>query len=1158
MARKVILALLFIVKVSTDAHSQNVSLKAKDVSLEKVFSEIGRQTGYSFVCTTTLLQQSHKVSVALRSVPLKQALDSCLRDQPLTYNVVEKLIVIVTREQTGEIKSEEATLSEIIKGSVINEAGEPLPGVTLFNRNNKLTSTSDEHGKFQIPARDKDLLEFTSIGYKTLVKRIEAFNTPPAQEHKHEPLLIKLFIDAKGMSEMVVMGYGELKRKDITGSVSSIRTGNLKEMPLLTADQLIAGRAAGVQVSQPDGTPGGMARILIRGGSSLLGGNAPLYIIDGVQVNINNPFIDTKAEMINPIEAFGNDNRDNMLSGTFTRGINLLSGIAPQDIERIDILKDASSAAIYGSVAANGVVMITTRKGKTNQQPVVDAQLQTGMSIAIREKLLNATEHNMILKEAALNLNEARALRGEAPDASANLILQNQERLRRTNTNWQDLVLQSALQYSAHLSVQGGSAKNRYYAALGSVNQNGTVLKTGLKRTTGIVNVDQRIGNRLLLTIRSNIGYTRNQITNGVYPQALLAPPFIAPYTPEGKINVYEGRNLGGYDFMGFQNPLALLNGQNSASTLNLRNSIGLEYELLNHLTFRSQASLNYTYYSQLNYSPPETVIASVAGTESSGNGTGTQGNRISTNTFYENTLTWNHYFQNGSHVNLVGGTTWQVNYNHASSESAQGFANGLFNTDFSLATTSLPSTHQKSKSSLLSFYLRSNFTFKDKYIVTFTGRSDASSKYAPAHRVGYYPSGGIAWRVSKENWLKKVTWIDDLKIRASVGYTGSQNISDYLYFSLYSAVNYQGQTALVSSQLGNNHLKPELTLQKDLGLEFSLFHSHLRGSIGYYEKWSRDLLFPTQLPYSTSYGATIVNEASLYNKGIELELSGNFSPARHFTVTSDLTISANRSRVENIKQDFSDPNHSYTPGNTIIRSGEPVGLIYGREFMGLIQNQLELDAYKASFPQYARYQGPYLGIGDPMYKLTSPTSTTTETMIDEKLIIGKGSPLFFGGFANKLTYKNISLDLLLTFSYGNQLIYLPGIRNGMVADLTNKTTSIRNHWAPENRNATYPRLIFRENSVTGIASNHVYDASFLKVKTVKLAWQLPFKPGLKKKIREFTLYIAANNLYSLTNYPGTDAEVNNDPYSLISGYSDVGSYPATRSYIAGIACKLW
>jgi TonB-linked SusC/RagA family outer membrane protein len=1133
---KTALAVLFFALAGLHGFSQSISIKAKNLTLGKIFSAISRQTGYSFVYANEQLHLAQKVSIELKAAPLKTALDSCLSGQPFTYHIVERFIVI--RQAT----TNPPPAAGSITGTIRDETGQVIHGVTIFNRQKKLTAITGINGTFHIPAAENDQLEFTCIGYKPLSCNASAASPDPGQGNNRKHLLIMLSIDAKEMSDMVVMGYGVLKRKDITGSVSSIPGKNLRNS--LLTDHALAGRAAGVQVYQPDGTPGSMSRIIIRGGSSLLGGNTPLYVIDGVQVNTHNPFIDTRAELVNPIEVLGNDNSNSMLFGTYSRGVNSLSALNPEDIERIDILKDASSTAIYGSLAANGVVVITTRKGKANQRPVVELQAQAGISSAIREKLLNASQYAKVLKEAALNLNEAKAIQGEAPDIIANWILQNQNRLGSINTDWQDLVLKTGMHYSAHLSLQGGRTKNRYYAALGYTNQEGPLLQTGFSRMGAILNLDKAICSRLRVLMRSNLGYTKNQLTNGIYQQALLASPASAPYKTDGRLNVYRGNNLGGFDYMGLQNPLLLLKGLNDAKTTSYWSSLALEYDLLNQLTFRSQASLNYTHYAQVNFTPPEAVIASTSGIASSENGTGTKATRLSVSTFYENTLTWDQSFSNGSHLNVVGGTTWQLNRHESASESAQGFANGVFNQDFSQATTLLEPIRESSKNSLLSFYLRSNCTIRDKYIFTLTGRMDASSKYAPVYRAGYFPSGGVAWRLSKENFLNKVSWIDDLKVKASAGFTGSQNMLDYLSLTRYTTVNFQGQPAQVVAQLGNNQLKRETTFQKDLGLEFSLFRSRLRGSFGYYEKWSYDLLFPAATPYSSSFGGMLINQASIRNKGIELELSAIFIQAGHFTWTGDLNIAGNRSKVENIDQDFSDPNHSLTPGNSIVRAGEPVGLIYGRRFTGLIHNQSQLEAYKAAFPQYARYQGSYLGIGDPMYQLAPADSATGMSTIDNKLIIGQGTPRFFGGFAHKLSYKQLSLDLQFTFSYGNQLLYLPGIRNSMVTDLTNKTTGILDHWQPGNPYTATPRLIYGENRATSIASNNIYDASFLKVKTIKLSWNVTPK---------WIVYAAATNLYTLTNYPGADPEVSNNPYSLISGYTDTGSYPDTRSWWTGV-----
>ncbi|WP_089898490.1 TonB-dependent receptor [Chitinophaga arvensicola] len=1118
--------------------SQTVTVSFKEVPLQQVFSVIKQQTGYVFFYRSKDLSDVSPVSAEIRDVPLKVALGKLLQDKPLNFDI-EGNTIVISRKATPQPDGgkKEATPPEDVRGKIIDVKGSPIPGVTVRVKGSTVAAITDQAGVFVLHNTDSHaVLQISCVGFESKTLNMGGKLTVEVE--------LKAKVD--DLNQYVVVGYGSTKRKDLTGSVASVNVEEVKNVPFASIDQALSGKAAGVQVTQADGSPGGVAKIRIRGGTSLMGGNDPLYIIDGVQVTIQNRYIQNQAEVVNPVETGGSDNFGNGVSGSFSRGLNSLAGLNISDIESIDILKDASATAIYGSKAANGVIIITTKKGKLNQKPVLEANYYAGVSAPIKEKLLNSTDYLAMLTEAAKNLNAAHALAGEEPNDKANQIINNPESLGTANTDWLKLVLRNATSQNADISVRGGGSGSRYYTSLAYTKQDGVVLGTDFSRISGKISLDNEITSKFRVITNLDYGFTKNNITNGIYPAAMYAPPTLPARNPDGSFYRFLGSQIGGYDYQGFQNPLILLDGINEGKTSSLLGSLSGDYDVLKDLKFRSTVSVNYNMYHQLDYVPSSAVIASASGASDSNGGTGTQAQSEDVNVFFENTLTWEKQFNENNRLTLLGGTSWQKYRYNAFSASGQGFPDDKYLNNLSSAAITLPSTGTSGQNTLLSFYVRANYALKEKYLLTFTGRSDASSKFPANNRVGYFPSGGIAWRISEEPFMKGASWINELKLRASAGYTGTQNFGDNLYYTLYTPGSYGGVNALLPTQLGNDKIKWESTLQKDLGLDFELFGSRLRGVIGYYEKNTTGLLMATQLAPSSSYSSVIANFATINNKGLEIDLRTDFIKRKNFQWTGALNVSGNRSKVLDISGDFTNAGviSSYISGNTIVRKGESLGQFYGYKMKGVIQDQKQLDDYKKVF-KYAVYYAPYLGIGDPMFDIADDGYYKSD-------VIGHSQPDFFGGFTNTFTYKNFSLITLLTYSYGGQMLYLADVQNKYISSFSNKGVRVKDRWTPENPVNDRPRLILNENNMPP-SSNDVYDASYIKLKSITLTYQLPHKVATSMHIREASMYASATNLFTITKYPGPDPEVSNNPYSLINGGTDVSTFPTVKQFNIGL-----
>jgi TonB-linked SusC/RagA family outer membrane protein len=1153
--------------VHANGIAQKVTLSGKDLTLKQVFAAVENQTGFVIFYNEKIFTSTRPVSLSVHDMPLKDFLDVVLKEQPLDYVIQDKTIFLSRKPQLGAAERPSQNQGQLynepappLSGIVLGPDGEPLPRVTIAVKGGKTTVISDDNGRFTIDVKQGDILVVSSVGFEKQEIKIK--------ENKAINITMKRLVQA--MDEMVLIGYGSAKRKDLTGSVSSVNVDEVRNIPFVSIDQALAGKATGVHVVQADGSPGGIAKIRIRGGASLIGGNDPLYIIDGVQVTIQNRYVQSAADVINPVERLGGDAgyANSTIGSSFARGLNTLAGLNINDIETIDILKDASATAIYGSRAANGVVIITTKKGKKNQKPVLEANYYTAMSKAVTEKLLTADQYRAVMLEGAQNVNALRTAQGKPLVPVATSIINDPNFLGAANTNWLDLVTRTGITQNADLSIRGGGTGTRYYTSLAYQNQTGTLQGTDFSRIAGKINLDNEITERLRVITNLDYSFTRNNITNGAYSTALFAPPTLSPYNADGSPAVFDPVSFGSSGFSGIQNPLLLLVGKNRSKTTMLLGSVALELDVLKSLKFRSTASVNYSNYHQLTYVPSSVTIASTSGGSASSNGgVATQAQTQQTDVFYENTLTWDKQFNENSRLNFLVGTSWQQTKAQTFSASGQGFPDDNFLNGLSSAALALPPKANESQSSLLSFYLRANYAWKERYLFTVTGRSDASSKFPKNNRVGYFPSAGLAWRASEESFVRNVKWLNELKFRVSAGYTGTQNLGDNLFYTLYTPGSYASTNALIPTQLGNDRIKWESTVQKDAGIDFALFNTRLRGAIGYYEKKTSGLLMAYPVATSSGFTSALVNVADISNKGLEIDLRGDIVRGKKIVWSIAANISGNRSKVTHINRDLQNPrqpsdrdpfyNSVFSIGNTLLREGEPVGLIYGYKYEGVITSQKELDAYKAAslYAQYGLLTN--LAIGYPRYALID---TGIYKGHFARNVIGSAQPKFYGGITHTVSYKQFSMIALFSFSYGGDLLYLPDVKSLGVGDRTNRNTRILlNHYSASHPDANRPALVLTETNTygTGPSNLAVHDASYIKLKSVSFNYELPAALLSKLHMRTAMVYVSGSNLFCITSYPGPDPEVSNDPYSLINGYTDAATYPSMRQYSVGVRIGL-
>ncbi|RZK27281.1 MAG: SusC/RagA family TonB-linked outer membrane protein [Flavobacterium sp.] len=1133
-----VLLLSAILHVNASSYGQGISLSEKNAPIKAVLEKIRKQSGLNFLFASTNLKNAKPVTINVKNTDLQLVLEEVFKNQPFEYSL-ENNSVVVTKKDSSLLEIIMRSFTDItVQGLVKDENDVPMAGVTVRVKGSSIKSViTDKSGSFTISVPEDSQLTLSFLGYRD--KEIKAAST----------LNITMELGMNELNETVIIGYGTAKRKDLTGSVSSINVNEVRNVPFMSLDNAMVGKAAGVQVIKADGAPGGAVRIRVRGGTSLIGSNDPLYIIDGVPMTVTNNYV-TSTEMTNPTENYGGENaRATAISGSFARGLNNLAGLNMEDIESIDILKDASATAIYGSKAANGVVIVTTRKGKRNEKPILEANYYGGFSRRRNQKVLNREQYLSIMREAAQNRVNENTRVNLAQNAAIVSVANGTANLGDADTDWLDLVTRNGLTHNANLSVRGGGTNSSYFTSLSYSQQQGAVIGTDFSRLSGKINLDSEIGTRLRVNTNLDFGFTKNNITNGVYANALIAPPTISPYNTDGSFSNFDLYNVGN-DF-GAQNPLALATATNLGKTNLLLGSLSGEYTILKDLKFKSMVSVNFNSYKQRNYIPSYLEIDNPNGQGgvSAGLGVGSQALNESANTFIENTLSWNKEFNANHRLDVLGGQSFEKYRAEFFSAEGRTYPDDTFLNNLSSAATptQVRGSNPSGQYALLSYYLRANYAFKDRYLLTFTGRTDISSKFAEGSQAGYFPSGAFAWKVNEEPFLKNVKWINELKIRVSAGITGTNSIADNMFRTLYTPSSYAGASAIVPSQLGNDKIKWEETLQKDLGLDYVLFNNRIRGTFGYYDKTTDGVLLNVSTAPSFAYGNVVVNVAKVQNRGLEFDIRGDVIRSKTFNWNTAFNISRNRSKVLNVNGGpFSNPNNrnAISLGTSVVREGDPLGLLWGRISTGVIRTQAELDTYKAAYSLWDIFE-PRLNIGDLAYEIDPATGDA------KRSVIGNALPDFFGGFTNIFNYKNFSLTTLLTFSYGNELLYQNDVSNRSVVNNVNKGIDILDHYSASNPNSSRQRLIWGSNTYN--TNENIYDASYLRLKSITLGYELPRKLTTAWKIRMASLYVSSTNLFTVTNYPGLDPEVSDAPGSIIGGGRDLSTYPVTRELTFGI-----
>ena len=916
-----------------------------------------------------------------------------------------------------------------------------------------------------------------------------------------------MIAQAVQLNTIVTVGYGTQRRQDVTGAVGSVQVEDVPAAVTPNVGQMLEGRVAGAQVTQNNGAPGGGLSIRIRGTNSIAANTEPLYVVDGI------PAI-TGSGSNDPYQ-------------------NPLSALNPNDIESIEILKDASSTAIYGARGAAGVVLIQTKRGRRGENhTTVDAAY--GTAVASREiPMLDEIQFAQLVNEARVNAGLSAQYTPAQLDTMG------------VGTDWQNLVLRRAPQTSYTLGFTGGDDRTRYLLNGSYFNQNGIVIGSGFSRYAGRVNLERTVTSRLEAGTNLTISATNNGIQSSdntlgssTVMGALWFNPAVAPKNPDG---TWVQNSPVTWPI---ENPVAKVDEQ--LQKRRLFNTIGnlyAQYKLAEGLQARSSLGMTANFERYLSYSP-RTIPGG-----SSSNGSGSEFSGETYNLVNENTLDYRRQIL-GQALDLLGGFTVQRYRNETLNGSNSQFSNDLLGV-YGLGTGTLPNTSSGySDWSLLSWLGRASYNVSDKYLFTVTGRRDGSSRFGKNNKWGFFPSAAFAWRAIDEGFMKNQKLFSDLKLRLSYGVTGNQEIGLYNSLARMSGSNYAlGGTTVIgyatSSTAPNPDLKWETTRQANLGFDMGWLENRVTATVDVYQSRTNDLLLTVSLPASSGYSNQLQNVGSVENKGVELSLSTVNLAGRRLSWRSTLSAAANRNKVTDlgIVKEILYTDDKGISGQTggavmIIRVGEPLASFYGLKTDGLYQ-QGDACPLKTKRPTLDCVPGEYKYVD---------VNGDGSINGNDRVILGNGQPKWYGGLTNEFTAGPFNLNVFLQGSFGNDILNGPAINTRNVNTFSNQTADALNRWTPTNTNTDIPRA--NANRPREVYDVHVEDGSYVRLQTLTLAYRVP--PRLLRG-NNTRLYVTGQNLHVWTKYSGFDPEVNSFGGDARARGIDLGAYPRPRRWTAGL-----
>ncbi|MCF2442700.1 TonB-dependent receptor [Dyadobacter sp. CY345] len=1061
--------------------SQKISINASGSEVKKVLNQLEKQADVRFVFSSKLIQSGRKVSVNAQNKPLYEVLDDILTPLGLQYEISGKIIILKRNESMPETAPpvKNNAPKKNVTGKVLDESGAGLPGVSVVLKGTQSGTTTDTNGQFQLEIGDdiasKAVLVFSFVGFKT--QEIVLGN--------QASLTINLALEDKSLQELVVIGYGQVKKSDLTGSVASIKSADLNAYPATSMVQSLAGRAAGVYVSQNTGAPGSAISVRVRGTNSIQGSNEPLYVVDGFPYS-GNPTLLNNA-----------------------------------DIESVEVLKDASATAIYGSRGANGVVLITTKRGKTGRINVEYDGYYGVQKIRKKLDLMDATQYAQFYNEQASN------------DGLAPHFTQDQINGFGKGTDWQDQVLQTAPVQNHSVSVNGGSEKTRFSISGSNFNQDGIIIGSNYKRNSLRFNLNSDLGKRFKVDINSVLSRIDSDRKNsekgnrgGSLISAMLSGyPTISPLKEDGTLsNLGEAYSWGSNAII---NPLNFIKEQTEHIQSNKVLANGaITFEPIPGLVFKTLGGIESTDDRTNGYTTTRFVNSKGSAFINT--------TRVSS-LLSENTVSYNKEL--GKHnLSAVAGFTYQDFTSTKLNTSGSGFiSNTQESYDIGAAATQGVPFSNYEKWSLMSYLGRVNYTFNNRILATISFRADGSSRYSEGQKWGYFPSAALAWRLAEEDFIKKIPFISDLKIRAGYGRTGNTAINPYFTLNQLASSQVVFGDALTIAYSPSARLaaplKWETTAQTDVGIDLSILNNRFSFSADYYVKNTKDLLNNVQLPSSLGYTYTIQNIGKIQNKGFEFSANAKVLEGA-FKWDLSGNISFNKNKVIKLyggNDILGDAiNISVINDNiNILREGESLGAFYGYVSKGYDDKGLVV---------YEDFNSN--GVRDA----------------GDKKIIGNPNPDFTYGLNSSMSYKNFDLAIFVQGSQGNDIFNLSAVNqtNDFGQALNMPKEVFENHWTPENPNAKYP--VIKTSSQPQVSDRFVENGSFLRFKNIQLSYNVPVSKLNIKWMTHAQVYVSTQNLFTITKYSWYDPEINSygGSNSILQGI-DHYVYPVAKTTTVGI-----
>jgi TonB-linked SusC/RagA family outer membrane protein len=1082
MRNIIILMFLTVFQVfADDSYSQNtkLTLNLNDATVENVLEQIESQSEFYFLCNNKLVDINRKVNIHMEDQNISDILAQVFEGTNVDYFVIDRQIVLSPDTYLSNIKSKLQPIT--VTGKVTGEDGTPLIGATILEKGTTNGAITDVEGNYSLDVSPGATLVFSFIGMTS--KEI-----PIDGQTKIDVSLVEGFIE---LETIVVVGYGTQKKRDITTAVSNVKMEDVEKKSMANVSQELEGKAAGVRVIQSSGKPGGDFTIQVRGATSITAGNEPLYVVDGIPTSS-------------------------------------ISQINPADVESMQILKDAASCAIYGARAANGVVLINTKRGSITKPVVSFRSVYSINQVAKQLDILNAKECAQLINEEKINAGQAAVIN---PDTIT------------TDIDWQDEIFSTGNTSDMQLSFSGGSEKTQFYLSAARLKSEGIIKPADYERYSFKVNLDHQMFK--WLSLGSNINLSRSKSsdivdTDPVHGEGVIltALVYTTPYTPKYKANGDYGANphQGGWD-----NPYSEMYGSNAATrSSSLLGNVFAKINFTKGLSFKTSMAIDsyFRNYDQFDLQAHSEYNRSLGGNAVS--------NSIQQFVWLnENILDYN--YSSGKHaLTALAGMTSQKSLRDYSHMQVQGFPDDKVQT-LNAGASPLSAYTDKSEWTLRSYLVRVTYAFDNKYLFSSNFRADGSSKFGPSNKFGYFPSASVGWRISQEPFFSSISAVNDLKIRASYGLTGNQNgIADYGHLGLiglggvypFGGTIYPGS---YPSSIANPDLKWESTKQTNIGIDLSLFRSRITFAADVYFKNTSDLLLNVNLPRSTGFNTGIQNIGKISNKGVEIELFTH-NLTGNFRWNTNFNFSLNRNKVIDIG---GEDKMIYTAGIvrergnvTLIKEGEPLSVFYGYVSEGVD-------------PQ----------TGYIIFKDADDSNSIDDA---DKMIIGDPNPDFTYGMINSFYYRNFSLSIFLQGVYGNDIFNATRLTMEAMEQVQNQSAATLDRWHNPGDITDIPRAEFGYANNSFISTRFVEDGSYLRVKSITLSYD--FNPSwLKAKtpISNLNVFVSAQNLLTFTKYSGYDPEVtwygniardwNEERDDAVSLGVDYGTYPNIRTFNFGL-----